>query len=92
MHSCCRTGSAPRHPDTVFRIRRGIKQPLGRTPRYNVAMAGKAEKKHRETVQTPSTIVNHHRFLTPEENAELMDSLRYDDFPAAADYDPEYNS
>jgi hypothetical protein len=55
-------------------------------------MAGKAEKKHRETVQTPSTIVNHHRFLTPEENAELMDSLRYDDFPAAADYDPEYNS
>ncbi len=52
-------------------------------------MASKAQKKHRESAQTPSAIVHQHRFLTPEEDAELMDSLRYDDSPAAADYDPE---
>jgi hypothetical protein len=54
-------------------------------------MASKVEKKHRQTAQTPCAIVHDHRFLTPEENAEFMDSLMYDDSPAAADDDPEYN-
>jgi hypothetical protein len=54
-------------------------------------MASKAEKNPCQTAQTPDTVVHHHRFLTPEENAELMDSVMYDDSPAAADYDPEYN-
>lgn len=54
-------------------------------------MASKPEKKHRQTAQTPRAIMHQHRSLTPEENTELMDSLMYDDFPAAADWEPEYN-
>jgi hypothetical protein len=52
-------------------------------------MASKAAKKHRRTAQTPKATA-HHRFLTREEKAEFMDSLMYDDSPAAADYDPEH--
>jgi hypothetical protein len=54
-------------------------------------MASKAEKKHQQAAQTPGVNVHHHRFLTPEENAELIDAIQYDDSPTAAEYDLEYN-
>ena len=39
-------------------------------------LVGKTEKKRRRTGQTPRAIVQHRRFLAPEEDAALMDSLR----------------
>jgi hypothetical protein len=46
-------------------------------------------------MQATSAFIGDVRFLTPEEAAEFLDSLREDEFAAEAanrtEYDPEYN-
>ena len=63
--------------------------------RYNARMAADAKHQAPKTLRAPANPANKGFALTPEELAEFIDSLEYDEAPAAvadcADYDPEYN-
>jgi hypothetical protein len=58
-------------------------------------MVRKVRRNARSMAHTPVAIMRDIRFLTPDERAEFIDSLREDEAPAEAtgcnDYDPEYN-
>jgi hypothetical protein len=58
-------------------------------------MVRKVRRNARSMAHTPVAIMRDIRFLTPEELAEFIDSIKEDEAPAHAtnctDYDPEYN-
>ncbi|MGD0762797.1 MAG: hypothetical protein ABR929_06320 [Roseiarcus sp.] len=63
--------------------------------RYNVRMAVDAKHQAPKTLKAPADPANKGFALTPEELAEFIDSIEYDEAPAAVadcvNYDPEYN-
>ena len=63
--------------------------------RYNDRMATEPKYQAHETPGAPANSANKGSTLTPEERAELINSLKEDEAPAAAadctNYDPEYN-
>ena len=63
--------------------------------RYNVRMAADSKHQGPKILRARANLANNGFALTPEELAEFIDSIEYDEAPAAvadcANYDPEYN-